>query len=146
MRKLVVLFTLILIMVSLFANERSNTWFVDFDTALAESKRLNRPILINFTGSDWCVWCHKLESEVFEQPEFVDYASKSLILFMADFPRNKELPEEVIKQNRGLLQKYEIKGFPTILLIDSNEAVLGTTGYREIGVRQYINHLNEFLK
>ena len=146
MKRLVLLFTLIFIMVSLSAVEKSNTWFEDFDTALAESKKLNRPILINFTGSDWCMWCHKLEDEVFEQPDFVEYASKNLILFMADFPKNKELSEEITKQNRGLLQKYDIKGFPTILLIDSEEKVLGTTGYREIGVKQYINHLNELLK
>ena len=146
MRRLMLLFTLILIMVSLVANEKSNVWFDDFEKAIAESKKLDRPILINFTGSDWCIWCHKLESEVFEQPDFVDYASKNLVLFMADFPRNKELPDDVVKQNRALLQKYDVKGFPTILLVDSEETVIGTTGYRELGVKQYINHLNELLK
>ena len=146
MKKLILVFTLIFIMVSLVATGKSNVWFDDFDKALAESKKLNRPILVNFTGSDWCVWCHKLESEVFDQPEFVDFAAKNLVLFMADFPRNKELSDEITKQNRGLLQKYEIKGFPTILLIDSEEKVIGTTGYREIGVKQYIIHLNELLK
>jgi len=146
MKKILLVFTLILILVNLIAEEKANLWLNNFEVAIAQSKELNRPILINFTGSDWCIWCHRLESEVFEQSEFVEYASKNLILFMADFPKKNELSDDIKKQNTGLLQKYDIKGFPTILLVDSNQKIIGTTGYREIGVKEYIKHLNDILK
>ncbi|MDA0767040.1 MAG: thioredoxin family protein [Verrucomicrobia bacterium] len=36
-------------------------WGTDWDAAKAQAKKENKPILINFTGTDWCGWCIRLE-------------------------------------------------------------------------------------
>ncbi len=64
-------------------------WLSDYKKAQQEAKANNKLVLLDFTGSDWCGWCMKLNKEVFSQPQFKDYASKALVLLEVDFPRQK---------------------------------------------------------
>lgn len=141
------LLVFILMTMSCMAAKDTNDdiWSENFEEVLRESKISNKPILINFTGSDWCRWCIILHKEVFDQPAFIDYAKNDLILFKADFPRRIKQSDELKKQNQELLEKYQIQGFPTILLIDHELNVIGRTGYREGGEIQYIEHLKEYI-
>lgn len=122
------------------------TWITDYQTALSLSEELNRPVLINFTGSDWCGWCFKLRDEVFVQPEFQDYAKSNLILLTIDFPRKKKLPPAEAQANQALAQQFGIEGFPTILLIDAQQEVIAQTGYQEGGAEAYVAHLQSLLE
>jgi protein disulfide-isomerase len=92
-------------------------WLTDFTKAQAEAKAGDKLLLLDFTGSDWCGWCRRLQAEVFSQPEFEEYAKKHLVLMAVDFPRAKPLTAEVRKQNATLAQKFEIEGFPTIVIL-----------------------------
>ena len=65
-------------------------WLTDFEAAKAKAKAENKPMLLDFTGSDWCGWCVKLDKEVFSKAAFKDYADAELVLVEIDFPRNKE--------------------------------------------------------
>ncbi len=120
-------------------------WHTDFDAVLERAAREQRPILANFTGSDWCRWCILLDNQVFEKPEFQRYAQENLILFMADFPQKKAVPESVAAQNRALAERYGVRGFPTILLLDAKGQALAQTGYRKGGAEAYVQHLKELL-
>ncbi len=71
-------------------------------------------VLLDFTGSDWCGWCIKLQKETFSKPEFQKFAAESLVLVELDFPRGKEQSEELKKQNQELAEKFGIQGFPTL--------------------------------
>jgi thioredoxin-related protein len=42
-------------------------WLTDFSAAKKKAKEENKPILMLFTGSDWCPWCIKWEKEAFSQ-------------------------------------------------------------------------------
>ena len=88
-------------------------WVDDFEQAKKLAAEKGVPILVNFSGSDWCGWCIRLDREVFGEAEFKKYAAENLVLFIADFPRRKELPEKTAKQNRDLAEKIGIMGFPT---------------------------------
>ncbi|MBR0458515.1 MAG: thioredoxin family protein [Victivallales bacterium] len=121
-------------------------WLTDFEKAKETAKEKNLPILALFTGSDWCPWCVKLNQEVFVQPEFQKYASKNLVLFIADFPRKNNQTKEQKKQYKELGQKYQIEGFPTVLLLDAEENVIGKTGYQQGGAENYVKHLKKMLK
>ena len=126
--------------------EAESGWLPDFAKAkkIAAEKKL--PILIDFTGSDWCGWCMKLDREVFSQKAFQDYAKDHLVLFKADFPRRKPQTDEVKKQNRVLMDKYGIRGFPTIILVDAEGTEISRTGYRRGGPEKYVEHLKDLLK
>ncbi len=121
-------------------------WLTDFEKAKQTAAELKRPILLDFTGSDWCGWCIKLDEEVFSQQEFKDFAKDNLVLFMADFPRNKQLPEAEKKQNEALMRQYKARGFPTILLLKADGEVIAQTGYRRGGAAAYVQHLQDLLK
>jgi protein disulfide-isomerase len=116
-------------------------WTADFKAALASAKATGRPILIDFTGSDWCGWCMKLHEQVFDTADFKAWASKSAVLMVADFPRRKELPAEVKAQNDELANKYPIEGYPTIVVIDANGKELGRSGYLDGGAKAWIQDI-----
>jgi protein disulfide-isomerase len=121
-------------------------WLTDFEAAKKVSAESGKPILINFSGSDWCGWCIKLDNEVFAKPEFASYAKENLVLVHADFPRKKKQPKAEAAQNKALAATYGVQGFPTVLLVDATGKVIGTTGYRKGGAAAYVEHLKELGK
>lgn len=137
---------LVLVLGSVVAVAGENgIWMTDFEAAKKAAAEKELPILVDFTGSDWCGWCIKLKKEVFSQDPFVAYAKKNLVLLELDFPRRKELPEDLQKQNQALLEKYGVRGFPTILLLDAKGKELERTGYRKGGAEAYVKHLKGLL-
>lgn len=117
------------------------TWQENLEKALAQAKKENKAVLVNFTGSDWCIWCKRLTEEVFAKKEFETYASKNLILVKLDFPRSIEQSTEMKLYNNKLAQRYRVQGFPTILLFNSAGKLVLTTGYQQGGPVNYVNHL-----
>jgi len=126
------------------ANDNLN-WEENLETALQKAKTENKAVLVNFTGSDWCVWCQKLSAEVFSQSEFEDYADDNLILVRLDFPRSIEQSAETTAYNNQLAQRYGVQGFPTILLFNSQGKMVLQTGYQPGGPASYVNHLKSYL-
>lgn len=120
-------------------------WETDFEAASTQAKKTGKLMLLNFTGSDWCGWCIRLHKEVFSQPEFKAYASESLILVELDFPRGKEQDASIKAQNEALLQKYGIRGFPTILILSPEGELIEKTGYQRGGAAEYVKHLKELI-
>jgi protein disulfide-isomerase len=113
-------------------------WHTDWEKAKKLSKTTGRPILADFTGSDWCGWCIRLKKEVFDTPEFGKWAAKNVILLELDFPKRTEQADELKRQNAELARKYEIRGYPTILFIDHEGKVLGKSGYLEGGPENWV--------
>ncbi len=121
------------------------TWETNLESAIKKAKAENKSILINFTGSDWCVWCQRLTNEVFSQSEFEKYAEEKLVLVKLDFPRNIEQTQETKMYNNNLAQQYGVKGFPTIILLNSSGVMIAQTGYQPGGAANYVTHLQSYL-
>src|SRR5678815_1715850 len=79
-------------------------WFTDAEAAQAKAKAENKLVLLDFTGSDWCIWCQRLKRNVFDDPEFAQYAQSKLVLVEVDFPQHKTL-EEAQQQANARLEK-----------------------------------------
>lgn len=104
-------------------------WLVDFKEAKTRAKAENKRLLIEFTGSDWCAWCTKLDEEVLSRPEFESYAQKQFILVKVDFPRQQPLQKSQAKANQKLMEQFEVLGFPTLIVADPTGKELGRVGY-----------------
>src|SRR5215831_4077508 len=104
-------------------------WFTDVRAAQAKAKEANKLVLLDFTGSDWCVWCKRLKREVFDKPEFSQFARSRLVLVEVDFPLNKTLPEAQKQTNAGLEKTYGIRSYPTIILLDPEGKQVARIGY-----------------
>ncbi len=128
--KFILRFLLLLFALATFAGAQTKPgWLTDLKAAQDEAKTNGKLLLLNFTGSDWCGWCIKLDREVFSKPEFKDYAAKNLILVELDFPRGKELSPAEKKQNYELAEQYQVEGFPTIIVLDTNGKKMGALSY-----------------
>lgn len=121
-------------------------WTHDFEAAKKQAADENKSLLIDFTGSDWCGWCIKLNEEVFQHDPFKEGVKDKFVLVELDYPKDKsKLSEETQKQNAELQTKYAIQGFPTILLADATGAPFARTGYQKGGPESYVKHLDELL-
>lgn len=120
-------------------------WMTDFEAAKAKAAAENKPMLLDFTGSDWCGWCIKLDKEVFSKDAFKTYATDSLILVELDFPNKKSISDELKAQNEALAEKYGIRGFPTIVILSADGEEIDRTGYRRGGAEAYVEHLKEIV-
>jgi thioredoxin-related protein len=121
-------------------------WYTDLDEAKAVAVKENKPLLVDFTGSDWCGYCIKLHAEVFDKPEFEAFA-KNYVLVELDFPSKKPQPAEEKAKNKATQTKFGVSGFPTVLLIDakSGEAYGRQSGYGPgTGPKAYIEKLSAF--
>ncbi len=119
-------------------------WMTDLPKAEAKAKAENKLVMVDFTGSDWCPWCIKLDKEVFSTPEFVQYAEKNIVPVQVDFPRKKQQSEELKKANQELQSKYKIEGYPTVVVLDKNGKKVGELGYEPGGPKPFIQKLDKF--
>lgn len=140
-----ILLTTILLGCSKNGTKDNLNWEENLESALQKAKQENKAVLVNFTGSDWCIWCQRLSNEVFSKSEFEDYANDNLILVRLDFPKNIEQSVETKMYNNQLAQRYGIEGFPTILLFNSSGNLVLRTGYQPGGPVNYVNHLKSYL-
>ena len=123
-----------------------STWLAGVPQAMDQARRENKLLLLDFTGSDWCGWCKKLDADTFSQPEFIDYARKNLVLVEVDFPRQKPQSDELKEANKALKEKYAVKGFPTLVALKPDGTVLWKqTGYLAGGPNTMIAKLDEFI-
>jgi thioredoxin-related protein len=121
-------------------------WTDDYEKAQEQAKAEGKAMLLNFTGSDWCGWCKRLDAEVFSKKEFKAYADEHLVCVKLDFPRGFNLPSGTVKQNEELSAKFAVQGYPTIILLNPNGKKIAETGYRQGGVDAYVEHLKAFIE
>ena len=123
-----------------------SSWLTDYKQAQDEAKAKNKLLLLDFTGSDWCGWCIRLRREVFSQPEFQEYANKNLVLMEVDFPRGKEQTDDLRLQNQHLAMRYNVAGFPTIIVLNGEGKIVGELGYMPGGAAAFISELERLRK
>ncbi len=122
--------TLIALLALVQVNAAELDWQSDLPKAQAQAKTEKKLVMLDFTGSDWCGWCIKLNKEVFSKPEFIEYAKKNLVAVEVDFPNKKKLSAAQKQANDALAKKYGIKGYPTIIVLDSEGKKVGELGYK----------------
>ena len=123
-------------------------WVQSLDDAVAQSVSSGKPIMLVFSGSDWCSYCQLLEQEVFRTPEFESWSSDNVIKVMVDFPQYQSQSAEVAMQNQNLKQHFadNLKGYPTVLMVEPSGSVIGRTGYVAGGPLPWISKADSILR
>lgn len=125
MTKSILLFSSLACMIAM-APAAENIWYTDYDAATSRAQAENKPIILNFTGSDWCGWCIAMKREVFDTPAFREYARDRFILMEVDLPHNTSLmTEQQIRRNRQLVDNYGVTTFPSVLVITPDGTLTG---------------------
>lgn len=124
------------------------TWTSDLSAALQQAKATNKPVLAVFSGSDWCKPCIMLKQEVFDKPEFEQFAKDKLVLARFDFPRGRKnkLPAAQTKLNEAAAAQLNNEGaFPLVVLVSPEGKVLAKSGYRAGGPAAFDAYLTQLL-
>lgn len=127
MKKLLLLLTAMFAAFTLSAAE--GEWLTDFAKAQEKAKAEKKLVFLDFTGSDWCPPCKSLHNTVLTSAEFTKFAKDNLVLVEVDFPRSKPQSAELKAANRKLSDKFNIEGYPTIIVLDA----AGKEIFREVG-------------
>ena len=113
--------------------------------ALAQARKENKMVLLDFTGSDWCGWCMKFKKETLDTPEFTEYAAKNLVFVELDYPHKTPQSVDLKKANKALLAQHKVESFPTFVLLDKDGKELGRqVGYKPGGPAAFITRLDKF--
>ena len=143
---------LLFLSINVFSQEGDLEWHTDLNKAIEISIESEKPLFMFFTGSDWCGWCIRLQTEVFFKPDFVKWAKENLVLVELDFPRRKKLEESLKQQNENLRQMFAVRGYPTgwfvVPEVEENKVNfkrLGSQGYVAGGPKNWIDGANKIL-
>lgn len=121
------------------APESASAWLTDYPQALKVAAEKKKPVLLDFTGSDWCPPCKQLKRTVFDTDEFARYAREHLVLVEVDFPRSKPQSSELAAQNQRLQKQYSIEGYPTLILLSpEGKEIKRSVGFSGGGPKAFI--------
>jgi thioredoxin-related protein len=144
------MFRLLLLIVALLTFLQQNSaqamWLTDLDQAKAQAEREGKHVLVDFTGSDWCSWCIRLDEEVFGRVAFQIYAKKNLVLCKLDFPRNRPMPAKQLAKNNQISQAYRVRGYPTLVMLNPSGSEVWRGGYKRGGPDAFISEWDSFIK
>lgn len=96
------------------------TKYDDWDIAKQQSELTGKNILIILTGAEWCKPCVKMEKNVIEHQQFIEYASQNLVIFEINIPRNQNYNSKIMKDYVYFKNKYSTNALPIMILVDKN--------------------------
>ena len=142
---------ILIVVISLFitVSLSAQVWETSLEVAKNNASKDGKSIILVFSGSDWCIPCMKLEKNIWESQDFIEYSKTHFVLLRADFPKKKgnALSNEQQQQNDKLAESYNKDGlFPLVLVLDKVGKVLGSTGYKNITPKEYIALLHSLEK
>lgn len=147
-----IILTLLVAFFAIEGQAQELKWHTNIKEAMTISTKQNKPLLLFFTGSDWCGWCIRLQKEVLKTPEFSKWANENVVLVELDYPRKQYQTADIKKQNAELEQAFAIQGYPTIHFAKAttkngktNFEGLGSTGYVAGGPAAWLAVANGFL-
>jgi thiol:disulfide interchange protein DsbD len=94
----------------LFFHRQGIQWLDYHEELIQEAKKQAKPVIIDFTA-DWCVPCRIMEKRTFASLPVIAKAKQFLTLRV-------DLTHSAQPKSRSLMEKYRIKGVPTVIFLD----------------------------
>lgn len=136
----------VLLSLSCWAWAWGEGWLLDWEQARQLSQSSRRPVMMEFTGSDWCGWCTRLREEVLDTPRFKEWANTRVILLEVDLPMFTRQEEPRRRQNEALAKKFQVDTFPTVIFLDDKGQEIGRLEYLEGGPEPWVKAAEKILQ
>lgn len=115
--------------------------------SLLSAAETKRPVLLVFSGSDWCAPCIRFNSTILSESTFQSFANENLTVIKADFPQRKKLSGDEKKRNEALADRYNPKGlFPHIILLNNDQSVLATLTFSNQTPEEFISEIRSYVQ
>lgn len=124
--------------ISISFGQTKLVWHEDLGVAMEIANKTNKPLMMFFTGSDWCGWCIRLQKEVFFKEEFTKWANENVVLLELDYPKRKVQSPEVKSQNSSLQRQFKVQGYPTVWFVNAEKDSQGQVLFKQIGKTGYV--------
>lgn len=119
---------------------------IDADQAFRISSETKKPVLLIFSGSDWCAPCMRFERKILSESSFQDFVKENIILLQADFPQRKRLSHALEQQNEQLAEQFNPKGiFPRFLVLSADRKILSTLSYANQSPFEFISEIKKII-
>ena len=139
MKQFSLMFVILFVAARILVAGDDTIWMTNHAKAFAKARETGRPVLMDFTGSDWCPPCKVLEAKVFSTKEFKDYSDKHLVLLRLDYPIRSTQSEELEAANLAMAEKFKAEIFPTLIVVDADQNEKGRIeGYAGQTVDEYL--------
>lgn len=99
-------------------NKEDIKWYSDIDKAMSDAAKNHKVIMVDFY-TDWCSWCKKLDNETYKDRRVIEKAQHFISL--------KVNPEKGDRES-GFAKRYNVEGFPSIVFINHEGAMIRKIG------------------
>ncbi|WP_291980929.1 thioredoxin family protein [Luteitalea sp.] len=96
-------------------------WHTEIETALAEARRLDRPVLVDFMA-DWCPPCVTMTHDVWPNAAIVAAVQEGYVPLQIDIDRHPDVA-----------QRYEVYGIPSVIVVDGAGRVVRRASFMSAG-------------
>lgn len=128
------------------ALDRTN-WTADLDAAKEQAKKDKKDVFVLFSGTDWQDESNVIAKELLDQKEFLDFAKKTYVLVLIDFPKTQGMTEAqkaIAAKSIALSNTYRNKSMPAIIIMKPNgEAFVYLQGYDGMTVHDFVTALGK---
>lgn len=127
----------------------ADLWLTQISEAKHQAKTNDQAIVMVFSGSDWCRPCMNMKQRVLDHKDFTSYAEEHVVLMEVDFPRRSgnQLSVAQQKHNKALAQKYGIRYFPTMVVVNAEGKEIDRIGYQaSMSAADYVKYLKHRTK
>lgn len=119
----------------------------DESEVFSNATSLSRPVLLIFSGSDWCLPCIKFHKQILSDTSFRKFADKNLLMLKADFPQKRKLSKGLELQNEKLAERYNPNGiFPNLILLNPDNSIIGSITYTNQSPEEFTVEVKELMK
>ena len=121
-------------------------WLTDFAKAQTIAAQQQRYIFLAFTSMDSGEWSKKMDDEIFQSEQFKTYARKNLVLVRVDFPTASTQPAAVATQNKTLAEMYNVRGYPTVIVLNPLSQRVVDARYMKGGPTVFLSELGAVIE
>lgn len=116
-------------------------WIEDYDAAVAEAKRRNVPLFLDFTG-DQCTNCRLMEENIFPKPEIQALLGQFVLAKLVTDRKTGPDRERSIRYVKMQEERFQTASLPFYVILSPDDKVLATFD----GLTRDANTYAEFLK
>jgi thiol-disulfide isomerase/thioredoxin len=113
------------------------------DQAFSAALESRKPVLLYFSGSDWCLPCQRFNKTIISDSSFKKYADANLVIIEADFPQKSSLTKQQVLWNEKLAEEFNPNGiFPYLLLVHADKTIITSLEYLHYDPQRFIEEIN----